>query len=277
MSSYLHRAFDFMSLSCQVWISECIRNLYLAACKELLGSNRSDIWNLNDWNKTQTDNNLFLKKTLNHLAQITKWLSWIVGKDLYGGFDYMSLSCHACISECIHNLYLAECKELLGSNRIDIWNLSDWNKTQIHNHLLLKKTLNHLAKITKWLSWIVSKYLYGAFECMSLSFHGCISEWINNLYFLECHGIPCWKQEQYLQFKSLQRDLNPQKISSSTKTPTFGQTHQKMELNCGYLSVWCILLYVIMISRTHFRVNLHVIYAWILRNTFFGTGAISET
>ena len=75
--------------------------------QEILGSNRSDIGNLSEWNKTQTHNHIFLKKTLNHLAKMTKWFSWIVGKYLYGTFDYMSLPSLIHITEPIHTLYLA--------------------------------------------------------------------------------------------------------------------------------------------------------------------------
>ena len=43
-------------------------------------------------------------------------------------------------------------KELLMWNKRDIWSLSDCNWTRIHNHLVWKRTLNHLAKLAKWLS-----------------------------------------------------------------------------------------------------------------------------
>ena len=59
--------------------------------------------------------------------------------------------------------------------------LSDCNGARTHNHLVLKQTLNHLAKLAKWLSCIVSTYLYGAFDCMFLSCHVCVSEWIHTL------------------------------------------------------------------------------------------------
>ena len=54
--------------------------------------------------------------------------------------------------------------------------LSDCNGTQTHNHLVRKRTLKHLAKLTKWLSWVVSTYLYCAFDCMFLSCHVRVSE-----------------------------------------------------------------------------------------------------
>ena len=52
---------------------------------------------------------------------------------------------------------------------------SDCNWTRTQNHLVLKRTLNHLAKLTKWLSCVLSTYLYGAFDCMYLSCHVCVS------------------------------------------------------------------------------------------------------
>ena len=50
-------------------------------------------------------------------------------------------------------------KELLARSSHEIWSLSDSNGTRTHNHLVCKRTLNHLAKLAKWLSSIVSTYL----------------------------------------------------------------------------------------------------------------------
>ena len=47
----------------------------------------------------------------------------------------------------------------------------EYNWTQTHNHLVHKRTLNHLAKLAKWLSCVVSTYLYGAVDCMFLPCH----------------------------------------------------------------------------------------------------------
>ena len=60
-------------------------------------------------------------------------------------------------------------KELLARSRREIWSLSDWNWTRTQNHLGRKRTLNHLAKLAKWLSCVLSTYLYCAFDCMLLS------------------------------------------------------------------------------------------------------------
>ena len=43
-------------------------------------------------------------------------------------------------------------KELLARRRHKIWSLSDCNWTRTQNHLVRKRTLNHLAKLAKCLS-----------------------------------------------------------------------------------------------------------------------------
>ena len=59
--------------------------------------------------------------------------------------------------------------------------LSDCNEIRTRNYLVRKRTLNHLVKLAKWLSYIASAYLYGAFDSMFLSRHVPISEWIHTL------------------------------------------------------------------------------------------------
>ena len=76
-----------------------------------------------------------------------------------------------------HSIVCLNVKELLAQSRRQIWSLSDCNWTRTHNHLVHKQTLNHLAKLTKWLSCVVSTYLYGAFDCMLLSCHVRVSVW----------------------------------------------------------------------------------------------------
>ena len=68
-------------------------------------------------------------------------------------------------------------KEILIWNRRNIWILSDCNRIRTHYHLIRKRTLNHLAKLAKWLSFVASTYLYGAFDCVFLACHNaCQSE-----------------------------------------------------------------------------------------------------
>ena len=56
------------------------------------------------------------------------------------------------------------------------------NGIRTYNHLVRKRTLNHLVKLAKWLSCVVSTYRYGAIDSMLLSCHVRISEWICTLW-----------------------------------------------------------------------------------------------
>ena len=167
-------------------------------------------------------------------------------------------------------------KELLAPKNRGIWNLSDCNWTRTHNHLVHKGTLTHLAKLAEWLRCVVSTYLYGAFDCIFWSCHVHVSEWIHTLYLPECQGTPCSKQARNLKFQWLQLDSNLQQLSSSMNTQPFSQTGKMTELCCEYLSVRCIWLYVLMMSRTRFRVNPDSIVAWMSRNSLLEAGAKSE-
>ena len=51
-----------------------------------------------------------------------------------------------------HSLVCLNVKELVARNRSPIWSLSDSNEIRTHNHLVRKRTLNHLASFAKWLS-----------------------------------------------------------------------------------------------------------------------------
>ena len=78
----------------------------------------------------------------------------------------------------LHSIVCLNVRELLARNRHHIWSLSDSDGIRTHNHLVHKRTLNCLAKLAKWLSCVVSTYLYGAFDCMLSSCHMKVSEWI---------------------------------------------------------------------------------------------------
>ena len=73
----------------------------------------------------------------------------------------------------LHSIVCLNVKEFLAPNRHHIWGLSDSNEMRTHNHLVCKGTLNHLAKLTKGLSCVVSTYLY-LFQSSP-----------------ECQGTPC--------------------------------------------------------------------------------------
>ena len=116
-------------------------------------------------------------------------------------------------------------KEVLAWSRHEIWSLSEYNWTRTQNHLVCKQTLNHLAKLTKWLSCVLSTYLYGAFDCMFLSCHVRVSEWTHTLQLPECQGTPCSKQVRNPKFKWLQQDSkNMWHVYDMTRT--YSQMHR---------------------------------------------------
>ena len=96
-------------------------------------------------------------------------------------------------------------KELLARSRREIWSLSDCNWTRTQNHLVRKRTLNHLAKLAKWLSRVLSTYLCGSFDGMFLSCHVCVSEWIHseNLLVFLCEPVTILWLDQHLHFPLL--------------------------------------------------------------------------
>ena len=71
---------------------------------------------------------------------------------------------------------LPERKGTPCSKQVPYLSLIDSNGIRTHNHLVRKRILNHLAKLAKCLRCVVSTYLYGAFDCMSLSCHVRVSE-----------------------------------------------------------------------------------------------------
>ena len=173
---------------------------------------------------------------------------------LYGAFDCMFLSCHVGISDESTLYSCMNVKVLLARNRCHIWSLSDSNWTRTHNHLVRKRTLNDLAKLTKWLSCAVSTYLYGVFDCTFLSCH------------VGVQGTSCSKQARNLNCKWMQLNANPKPLSSETNTHPFSQIGQMTELRWELLSTRCIWMYVLVMSRTRFIVNPQSIVAWMSRN-----------
>ena len=52
--------------------------------------------------------------------------------------------------------------------------ICDSNSIQTHNHLVRKRTLNHFAKLAKWLTCVVSTYLYGIH--LNFRYRACFEE-----------------------------------------------------------------------------------------------------
>ena len=149
--------------------------------KELLARSRHEIWRWSECNWTRTQNHLVLKRTP------TIWLNW---PNDWAVFWVLTCTVHLAVSSC-HVTYafqsestLYSClnvKEVLARSRCEIWRWSDCNWTRTQNQLVIKQTLKHLAKVVEWLSCVLSTYLYGAFDCIFLSCHVRVSEWIHTL------------------------------------------------------------------------------------------------
>ena len=167
-------------------------------------------------------------------------------------------------------------QELLVQSTREIWRWGDCTCTRTQNHLVLKRTFNHLVKLAKSLSCVQSTYLQTVFDCMFLSCHVRVSWWIHTLYLPQCQGTPCWKKERNLKLKWLQQDSNPEPLSSLTNTQPIGETGQTLELCSEYFSVRCIWLSILVMPRTPFTVNPHSIFAWMSRNSLLEPGAKSE-
>ena len=109
---------------------------------------------LNDCNWTWTRNHLVHERTLNHLAKLTETIVlWV----LICTVHLTVCSCHAMYAfQSESTLYgCLKVKALLAQSRHKIWSLSDCNWTRTQNHLFHKGTLNHSAKLVKWLSYRV--------------------------------------------------------------------------------------------------------------------------
>ena len=80
-----------------------------------------------------------------------------------------------------HSILYLNSKELLARSRGHIWSLNESNESRTQNHLVSKRTLNDLAKLVKWLSCFMCGDMYCEFNCMLLSCHVRVSEWIDTL------------------------------------------------------------------------------------------------
>ena len=134
-------------------------------------------------------------------------------------------------------------------------------------NIVHKQTLNHLVKFVKWLSCIVSTYLYDTFWLYVLC-HICITKWIDILQLSECQGTACLKQAQNLKFKWLQ-------LWTQTHNHLF---HKKTLKHCAvstylYDAFW---LYVLIMSHMLFRVNPHSIVTRMLKKSLLEADATAS-
>ena len=134
------------------------------------------------------------------------------------------------------------CHQTLGVIKLFQVKSSKLPEISLFVGLLVMQTLY----INNVLSIFIEQYFNDTLknDCMLLTYHARISEWIYTLYVPECQGNPYSKQARYLKFKWQQRDSNVQHFSSSTNTQPFSQTGQMIKLCCEYLCVRCIWLSV---------------------------------
>ena len=100
----------------------------------------------------------------------------------FSNFNYCPLVWHLCSPT------LSLKKEIIQERALRLLYNDSYSSYDIrtHNDLARKRTLNHLAKLAlllKWLNCVVSTYLHGAFDCILLSCHLEVSEWIYTLWF----------------------------------------------------------------------------------------------
>lgn len=135
--------------------------------------------------------------------------------------EYLSVRCswlchfimsHTCL-ERIYTLKLLECQENPWSRRRSIWKLSGGYKTQTHNRLVSKHTLNHLVKFSKWLSRVMN------ITCMM---H--LTVWfyhVRYVFRLNLQFVIAWMLRSYLtktEAKSLSVCLQTKKVQGGFKS-----------------------------------------------------------
>ena len=136
------------------------------------------------------------------------------------------------------------------------YRLSDCNWTRTHNHLVLKRTLNRLAKLAffKWLSWVVSTYLYGA-ELSGCGFESSCSHL--NFRSRACFepGVP-WQSSNYrVWIHSKMRTWHDKNIKSNYKLITSKITKIKEHVRNMTILAW-IIFYDTFSSHMHVSVCL---------------------
>ena len=112
-------------------------------------------------------------------------------------------------SLCLRAIYLV--KNLF----VTFFSINFSNETWTHDHLVCKRTLKHLAKLAKWLGYVVITYLNSA---SIVQFYQVTYAFKMNLHLLlpEFQGAPCPSQAEHWKF-------NPNKVVFSggvTLTPS---------------------------------------------------------
>ena len=98
----------------------------------------------------------------------------------------MFLSCHVAFQSESSLYSCLNVKDVLDQNRRKIWRLNDCNWTRTQNHLVSKRTLNHLAKVAK--CWAAFSVLI-SHQHLSLFHHWSELHFLPSNLHLQSHGI----------------------------------------------------------------------------------------
>ena len=241
--------------------------------KEVLARSRREIWSLSDCKWTRIQNHLVRKQTPPSISP--HWLNdWALFRLLICTVHLTFYSNHVTYSfESESTLYSClNVKELLARSRCQIWSWSDCNWTRTQNPQFVNE---HSTICPNWPNdWAV-------FWVIICTVH---------LTVCSCHVPYKFQNESTLcSCSNVNEILSPSRReiwswSDRNWTPThnylvtqlFGQTDHMIELCFELFSARSIWLYVLVMSRTHFKVNPHTILAWMLRNSLLEAGAKSD-
>ena len=184
----------FWVLICKVQLNGCsyhVTNSFqsesiLYSClnvKELLARSRREMWNLSGCHWTQTQNHVSRKPTLNQPFGQTEEMIELCSEYLPVRFNwlYILIMSRTPFRVIPHSIVTSMSRTTLFERGALMWKLSDCNWTWTPNHLVRKQRLNYLAKLTKRKSCVMTTYLDDAIDCMFLSCHKHVSEWIHIL------------------------------------------------------------------------------------------------
>ena len=89
---------------------------------------------------------------MNDLPKVSFFPKWYWGnkKDHFRVWLYVTIMSRTSFRVNLHSKVCLNVEELLAGNRRHIWSFSDSNEIRTHNHLVRKRTLNHLACWPVW-------------------------------------------------------------------------------------------------------------------------------
>ena len=192
-------------------------------------------------------------------------MNCVVSNYICGAFGCLFLSCHVRVWEWFCTVSFPEWEGTSCSKRDGI---------RTHNHLFRKRKLNHLAK-NEWVAlWVLiftanltvfSDHVTYEFQSES-AVYNCLN--FKELFSLNRRNI--WNLNDSNGIR-IDNYLAPERI-------LYSQRDQLIKLCCDYKYIYpqCIWPYVLIMSRTGFRVNLRSLGAWMLWINMFETDAISD-